>query len=148
MNTTEGNKLIAEFMGAKTNKTAVHEEVRKTLQNTDFWIPLIGIVKQDNLKYHSSWDWLMPVVEKIEKLPVNWKISQFKADGWTKNGKNDHWYEVRIQGNSCDIYESMAMVDIREISLPHNDPYFKFTDKIYAVWLAVVEFINWYNQNK
>ena len=34
------NKLIAEWMGAKWNANA--------------------------LKYHTSWDWLMPVLEKIE----------------------------------------------------------------------------------
>jgi len=52
----EGNKLIAEFMGI---------------------VPIVetnGIVYKDTntghimlIKYHSSWDWLMPVVEKIEK---------------------------------------------------------------------------------
>jgi hypothetical protein len=49
------NEFIAEFMG--------HE-----------------FIKADSLKYHSSWDWLMPVVKKLEK---------------------DH--EVMIYGTSCSI---------------------------------------------
>lgn len=41
------NKLIAEFMG------------------------LDGWWSENEFKYHSSWDWLMPVVEKIEKEGAN-----------------------------------------------------------------------------
>ena len=43
------NKIIAEFMG---------EDVSKIQQDT--W----GC-KQNELQYHTSWDWLMPVVSKI-----------------------------------------------------------------------------------
>ena len=60
----KNNKLIAEFMGAKTNKTATHSEMRKVIYDQDYWLPLLGIVRKDNLKYHTSWDWLMPVAEK------------------------------------------------------------------------------------
>ena len=44
--TTQENKLIAEFMG--------------------YNYP--GDFNLDELMYRSSWDWLMPVVEKIESL--------------------------------------------------------------------------------
>ena len=47
----EGNKLIAEFMG---------KEIRDHLYN--------DAVKW---KYHLSWDWLMPVIEKISKIEFN-----------------------------------------------------------------------------
>lgn len=50
MDKEQGNKLIAEFMG----KRRVYESTE------DIFI--------ENLKYHSSWDWLMPVVEKIETM--------------------------------------------------------------------------------
>lgn len=45
----EGNKLIAEFMGEHTwtNLTTLKQEYN------------------GNYQYHSSWDWLMPVVQKI-----------------------------------------------------------------------------------
>ena len=41
------NKLIAEFMGV--------DQV-----DIDTWLET-----NSNLKYHTSWDWLMPVVEKV-----------------------------------------------------------------------------------
>lgn len=45
MNTQENNKLIAEFMGYNLNNL------------TPSFL--------NNLKYHTSWDWLMPVLKKI-----------------------------------------------------------------------------------
>ena len=58
----EDNKLIAEFMGA-TYITAK--------QPNPYWenVPDNGqYLDTKRLKYHSSWDWLMPVVEKIQEV--------------------------------------------------------------------------------
>ena len=58
----ENNKLIAEFMGAeKTHIKSVG----------DIYCPVPsknGSEYADKLQYHSSWDWLMPVVAKCTKL--------------------------------------------------------------------------------
>ena len=54
----EGNKLIAEFMGYK-----FIEDWHQYWRLSDKHLLL-----ENELKYHSSWDWLMPVVEKIEYL--------------------------------------------------------------------------------
>lgn len=63
-NTTEGNKLIAEFMGASFKS---YKKGQKTITNLYFDNPpSYNGISDENLKYHSSWDWLMPVVEKIE----------------------------------------------------------------------------------
>lgn len=52
------NELIAEFMGCDTHQK----------NDRAYYIPLLECyVTFDNLKYHKSWNWLMPVVEKIEK---------------------------------------------------------------------------------
>jgi len=58
------NEAIALFTGAVIDGNG----------NVKFILPadgigLIGIGKHA-LRYHSSWDWLMPVVEKISKLPL------------------------------------------------------------------------------
>lgn len=47
----EGNKLIAEFIGWQYNSKG-------------FWEQTIFDFHKE-LKFHKSWDWLMPVVEKI-----------------------------------------------------------------------------------
>ena len=55
----KNNKLIAEFMGAeKTHIKSVG----------DIYCPVPsknGSEYTDKLQYHTSWDWLMPVVQKI-----------------------------------------------------------------------------------
>lgn len=61
--TTENNKLIAEFMG-------VHSTDNKS------WFDGLELHKAglpfsygaSKLKFHSSWDWLMPVIENIDHL--------------------------------------------------------------------------------
>ena len=54
----ENNKLIAEFMGAeKTHIKSVG----------DIYCPVPsknGSEYADKLQYHTSWDWLMPVIDK------------------------------------------------------------------------------------
>lgn len=55
----EGNRLIAEFMGDNVN----YEYNRQSPSNKT--------VKKI-LRYHTSWDWLMPVIKKIKDwVPVN-----------------------------------------------------------------------------
>ena len=59
-NTTEdNNKLIAEFMGMK------EDEYPNDLPKSAY---LFGNFMDNEIQYHSSWDWLMPVVGKIENL--------------------------------------------------------------------------------
>lgn len=54
MNTTENNKLIAEFMGLRHGRSSFRTYV---IENN------IEVLTKD-LQYHTSWDWLMPVVER------------------------------------------------------------------------------------
>jgi hypothetical protein len=56
------NKLIAEFMGmtyGDPNDNSVM--IQMTPQGNE-------VVPIESMKYHCSWDWLMPVVEKIEQV--------------------------------------------------------------------------------
>jgi len=61
MNTTENNKLIAVFMELK--EFTYYEY----LYNEQIYL-------KDDLYYHSDWNWLMEVVEKIESLGYNVNI--------------------------------------------------------------------------
>jgi hypothetical protein len=62
MNTTENNKVIAEFMGMKPiNKNESNGIWNCTIKAHGF-----NIVQ--HLSFHSDWNWLMEVVEKIERV--------------------------------------------------------------------------------
>jgi hypothetical protein len=59
---TESNELIAIFMGYERYE-----------DSGGIWFKKEGMIicmhpKLEDLKYHSSWDWLMPVVEKISTI--------------------------------------------------------------------------------
>ncbi len=107
----QGNELIAEFMGF-----VFYDD-----ENMYYHIEEGYYLCEPNLvKYHLSWDWLMPVVEKIESLLF----------------PNDNWINVSIGASKhCTIFDS-------------NGEIIEFTGeeetKILSTWYAVVEFIKWY----
>lgn len=117
----EGNELIAKFMGAtELGKSSGLSDPSKCL-NMVHPINCDGIeyVSLSELKYHSSWDWLMSVVEEIESL------------GWI----------VEIIEKSCAIrcgnkpnrfFETLTICDL----------------KMEAIWSSIVKFIKWYKRIK
>lgn len=54
------NELIAEFMGVLSLSETGLWDIHKTGK-------LIYCVRSNELKYDTSWDWLHPVLEKIEE---------------------------------------------------------------------------------
>jgi len=97
MNTQENNKLIAEFMGV------VFHDDENQYYNAD------GLHIGNTLHYHTSWDWLMLILGKIEDLN----------------------YELPEDSNLIgDITHGLVSIDIE------------------MTFEAVVEFIEYYNQNK
>jgi hypothetical protein len=59
----EGNRIIAEFMEVSKEPT-LYGSTRVRLN-----VPSIGSWFEDRgLQYHTSWEWLMPVVEKVRDL--------------------------------------------------------------------------------
>jgi len=63
------NKLIAEFMGV------VFHDDKNQYYNAD------GLYIGLELQYHTSWDWLMPVVEKIHR---NYNVSIDIGHEWVE----------------------------------------------------------------
>jgi len=109
MHRIDDNKLIAEFMGDYN------------FEHTEGGLP-IG-------DFSNSWDWLMPVVEKIESF----------QDGENGDSMRGHLYNFRIEQNFVYILDGESMDVIIEMN---GD------SKINATYNAVVEFINQYNKNK
>lgn len=113
----EGNKLIAEFMGIEIVESPwpKYKEISGqrlwTLDphNNYFKIPII---------YHSSWDWLLPVVKKI----IDLKMEAFK-DYDLLTGKY-------ISGRLAPILNELQNIDINN------------------TWYCVVQFIKWFNNTQ
>lgn len=127
----EGNKLICAFMGVKPkligNSYVWSDSPFFSSSNSIEEKTMKAIV--DYAKYHSSWDWLMTVVEKIE--------SYLADDCNVEIGFNVCSICV-IVGNYFEGYTENDGFDI----LAHG------STRIEAVYNAVMEFITWYNGNK
>jgi hypothetical protein len=125
----DSNVLIAEFVGGK-----FYQELSYLDRKEEVWVPHFGICRIDTidvgkgkiLEYHKSYDWLMPVVEKIESL--NYKTSIIST--------------LLLSGEMLYI---MAITDNDDDITYWNE---RGNTKIEAVYNCVIAFIKWYNQNK
>src|SRR5436189_5335054 len=52
-------------------------EVHKYMKSNMWQMPNKGTIHLTQMRYHSSWDWLMPVVKKINKT---WETSGMDGD--------------------------------------------------------------------
>lgn len=79
MNTAENNKLIAEFLGGyqydNHDDFITFDETNNIFSN--------DTISLKNLKFHTDWNWLMEVVEKIESLSHEQKVIN-----WSRQNKN------------------------------------------------------------
>lgn len=121
------NKLIAEFMGGKEKKQSPlfgQSFIEINTTNMDCYVSLPKYVNPNALKYHTSWDWLMPVVEKIECITID------------NDDNSDNFFNVMIEVFECNINGG-------DICICKSG-----NTKLEATYNAVVEFINQYNKTK
>ncbi|HUQ67178.1 MAG TPA: hypothetical protein VM101_13535 [Flavitalea sp.] len=116
------NELIAEFMGAYWPEHPKNEYDSSFLyKDNKRWLQV------DALKYNTSWDWLMPVVEKIE----NTEVVSIETVGLGEK------MNVQINKRFCKIWfpfenDKPLITEIRNT-------------KIEAVYKGVIRWIKWYN---
>lgn len=124
--TLANNKLIAEFMGLDMSELSE-------------WDALPGrLVRFDNdldftvIEYDTSWDWLMPVVVKIEALEF--------APGLDLDFA---YFSFHCFRTHCSVYmKKDNFLDLNdELVTSHSN-----STKIEAVYYTVVNFIKWYNE--
>ena len=132
MKTKEGNILINNFMGKQVDP-----------------VNYSSLIFRSQGYYHKDWNWLMPVLGKINNLKSLEKDSE--------------WYDFTIQNRqiSKDNYET------EETSKDYIISYTTYIGRvgeysinlgkicsnnsstmISSVWNCVIEFIQWYNDNK
>lgn len=131
---TDGNKLIAEFMGIKLNggmKSIFDEPNLKFFRITVYeqdglceWCHndvshghniRCYVLDTDNLMYQSSWDWIMPVVKRIHDT-IGFKSM-----------------------DECSEREWQVSTHLTRMSI---------TADIETVWNACVLYIEWYNNTQ
>jgi|SRR6478736_7922342 len=111
----QNNKLIALFMGAEDMQTYLSF---KHIKHDSLPIKGQWYYMFTELQYDKSWDWLMPVVEKIEQLLPDDSI-------------------ITIEHKRCYI-----PTIYNEITIEGNAD-----TKLRATYNAVIGFIRWYNKN-
>jgi hypothetical protein len=129
----EDNKLIAEFMQIPTIKIhggGILYDIERTDLPMTVQIPVgnkeMGVTTRllkysvEQLQFNTSWDWLIPVVEKIEGMGNKFQICRRRINIQPDNNNNltELWLET------------------------------KEATKIQSVYTAVVQFIKWYNSQK
>lgn len=141
----EGNKLIAQFMGYE-----YIPYVKGQTQSPGWWhkkspniikgkMPSATKLSKDyflcrrhhELRYCNEWNWLMSVVEKIESI----------------KDKHHGYFGVYINSNSCTIQGTNLRTNIKqEPPIYYNN--FVLENKLKSTYIAVIEFIKWYNNEK
>ncbi len=105
----EENKLIADFMGMKYGP-------ERKFENGE-WTHTVDSLS----RFHSSWDWLIPVLEKIGEYKFNDEPPEHP----------DYAYVRTFQKH---------MVRINRFSLHQEETLLR------SAYKAVIEFIEWYNK--
>jgi len=127
MSNQENNKMIAEFMGLELEETLEGLFVYARKEQSPIKLNDIRteFYEVHELQYHISWDWLMPVVEKINNI---------------LDDDDEFVYSVNIHPSKVTIY--YENYDRIFVSNEHGST----TREM--LYLAVVKFIKKYNKNK
>lgn len=109
----EGNKLIAEFMGIDYDKTANISDGTSSYH--------------ENIKYNSSWSWLMPVIEKMEKIkpPFTPSITYESYTTW------EFQLRIRVEQGIDTLFHEITGGAVE--------------NKLIKYFGTIVKFVQWYN---
>ncbi|WP_138481645.1 hypothetical protein [Dyadobacter bucti] len=111
MDTIEGNKLLADF----------NRYLEKARESKDPYLYAMEHAYQNNgLKYHSDWNWLMSVVEKIEAIG---------EDSFVVHSYANVAQIKKLSGHPGGVLIFRSVGDT----------------KIEAVWKVVLQFVNSHN---
>ena len=125
-NIIENNKLIAEFLvNNEGNLVKIRDGVYSTIDDNE--VPDDDLTIND-LKFHSDWNWLMKVVEKIHSMQS---------------------YGVLINPNGTYIQDEDDKVICMTFKNEEVNGEIISSSNIEATFNCCVEFVRWYNkQNK
>jgi hypothetical protein len=132
----EANRLIAMFMGGSVLSEEEHELPHGSrgyvmIRNWSLpkGVPLgdIDRAKIGHFKYNLSWDWLMPVIRKINSLD---KATQFAI------------FKTYV---SCTVEKGGKF--FKDFSFSHAEYITPEQSDLEAAYKLVSKFVKWYNEN-
>ncbi len=126
----ENNRLIAEFMGLKEDESFKKLDTERLSKGLPAGSPIYhkdGILT--NLRYQFSWDWLIPVLIKIEDIHYNLHTNEEKQELFEEI--------LSLQDPRTGNINTLYWNNTIKIPLDIN--------KVYA---DCITFIHWYNKNK
>ncbi len=99
----EGNKLIRVFMVG-------------FVEGDSFWIGDDANEYSDEIKYHKSWNWIMPVIEKIETMDYGFKMCRKVVEVYVDSTKS-----VIVKTKEASRMESLFKAVVEFINLYNSD---------------------------
>jgi len=129
----ENNKLIAEFMDGKEvdwfSERVIIMPFAENINKNNYLKLSNSYILDREVKYHYSYEWLMPVVDKISKVVIKGNPPY----------NNDQYARVEIVPNGYVKISNFRDSPItKNISIEGS--------LINAIYKAVVLFIKWYNK--
>lgn len=131
----KSNIIIAEFMGGSYlrrkdpfDKKLIEEieyEIGKHpfISNADY----INTENVVHLRYHCDWSWLMPVLDKICRIKIGDGIKYVEfAYPRTFGTLNEETGQMMVRLNGFQLFQSDTLIE--------------------ATYLAIIDFIEWYNK--
>ncbi len=141
MDVLEGNKLIAKFLKFYFRDENTCQPIRGWVTGSEN----MTYNPETYLKFHSSWDWLMPVIDKIEALDMS--DHHYKWGEGEEEHCNFMGFEFDMRpltnGYAASIYMELQLDPPERVGGDYNK---KYPTRIEAAWNTVVEFIQYYNE--
>ncbi len=93
----------------------------------------------DKLEFHTNWNWIVSVIEKIESLDDSKLYYKWKdVDG--KDRSNFNGYSVEIEGCECRIWLHLELDQSQLISSATGN------NKLDATIRAISKFLSWHKK--
>jgi hypothetical protein len=124
----QGNKLLVEFMEFPVREfTSIEGKKWKAYCALPEPLIRIPVGNEGSLYYHKDWNWLMPVIRKINGLGKEYQLAIFK------------------NYVSCTVEKGGKFY--KDFSFTHAEYITAEQDDITAAFKLVVKFVEWYNIN-
>lgn len=104
LNNMKNNKLIAEFMGMTYGDPNNDSVMIQTTPQGNEVVPI------ESMEYHTSWDWLMPIIDKIESLGYEFTIveNRCKVSNNTDHSVKELFHIETIGGKFKTTYDAVV----------------------------------------